>query len=139
MIHGLTHLYLRNREKAPERGNNEFLLEELPTQEHHYQESMKDQCGLGLELSDISEIQQRYWSLPDGAFVEQVDPDSKAYAAGLRTGDLLLQIEDHEILDAASCLEILEKYCGNPSLKLVYHRDGEEHSLEIVLSESYGK
>lgn len=136
LIHGLTILYVRNQDEVPEEGSSKLLLDELPTREYHYQEPMKDNCGLGLELSDISEIQQRYWSLPDGAFIEQIDMSSTAYMAGLRSGDLLVQIEDHRIPDAASCLEILEQYCGNSTLHLVYYRDGEEHQLKVSLEDA---
>lgn len=131
LIHGLTFLYVRNQEESPREESCRSLLEELPTGDYHYQEPIKDQCGLGLQLSDISEIQQRYWSLPDGAFIEQVEPNSTAYAAGLRPGDLLVQIEGYPIPDAASCLDILEKHCGNSALHLVYYRGGAEHRLEI--------
>lgn len=133
LIHGLTLLYVRNQEQTPEEEGSRLLLDELPTQEYHYQEPVADQCGLGLQLSDISEIQQRYWSLPDGAFIEQIEPDSRAYLAGLRSGDLLVRVGDHRIFDAASCLEALEENCQANPLLLVYYRDGVEYRLEIPL------
>lgn len=135
-IHGVTLLYLRTQKELSQEDPNPLLLEELPARSHSYQEPIKDKCGFGLELSDISEIQQRYWSLPDGAYIEQVETDSIAYRAGLRSGDLLVQIGDRKIVDASSCMEILEEYCKQPSLYLVYYRDGTEHHLRISLSDA---
>ncbi len=133
-VHGLTLLYLRKREQHPQRAETKLSLDELPTEEHENLLPIQDNCGLGLELSDISEIQQRYWSLPDGVFIEQIQTNSTAYEAGLRSGDLLLQIEDQKVSNAEDCLEILESYCQEEILDLIYFRDGEEHSLRIPLA-----
>lgn len=133
-VHGLTHLYLSRRETAPQNEETKLLLDELSIEDREEPISLHDNCGLGLELSDIDEIQQRYWSLPDGAFIEQIDPNSAAYTAGLRSGDLLVQIENQPISDAEDCLDLLEEYAHNDMLELVYYRDGEEYSLRISLS-----
>lgn len=133
VVHGLTHLYLRRQDTTTQKSEPKLLLDELPTEDHGGIPLLQDNCGLGLELSDISEIQQRYWSLPDGAFVEQIEPDSVAYEAGLRSGDLLVRIEDHSVSDAESCLELLESFSCNEELDLVYYRNGEERCLRIPL------
>lgn len=135
-IHALTLLYLSNREDPPKEDHKGLSMEELPTEEAQSTATLRDNCGLGLELSDISEVQQRYWSLPDGVFVEQIETDSAAYAAGLRSGDLLLEIEDQTVSAPEDCLELLEEHCEEASLELVYYRDGKEYSLRIPLEEA---
>lgn len=136
VIHGLTLLYIYTRQANLQESEGTFLLEELQTQNPSYGGLVKDRCGLGLQLSDIDEIQQRYWSLPDGAFIEQIDTDSNAYRAGLRSGDLLVQVGERQIFDADSCLEALEEHCKNSTLRLVYYRDGTEYRLEIPMADS---
>ena len=133
VVHGLTHLYLSNRNRQPKKDTGKLSIQDLPTEDPDGSSPLRDNCGLGLELSDVSDIQQRYWSLPDGVFIEQIETGSTAYAAGLRSGDLLLQIEDHQVSDPEACLEILEEYCEDETLELIYYRDGEEYSLSIPL------
>ncbi len=138
-VHGLTLLYLNKRNQSSQRSETSLSLEELPTKEHEEVLPIQDNCGLGLELSDISEIQQRYWSLPGGVFIEQIRTDSNAYKAGLRSGDLLVQIEDQKISNAEDCLEILSTFCEKEELELVYYRDGEEHRLRVPLANAEGE
>lgn len=138
-VHGLTHLYLSRQETPPKKDTSGLSLSELPTEVHTDSIAISDNCGLGLEFSDISEIQQRYWSLPDGVFVEQIDPHSIAYEAGLRSGDLLVRIEDRRITDTENCLAILEACCGEEELDLVYFRDGEERNLKVPMGDWKGE
>ena len=132
-IHALTLLYMGRREEPVRRGPEGFSLEELPTQAQPETERIRDDCGLGLELSDVSEIQQRYWSLPDGVFVEQIETQSAAYAAGLRPGDLLLKIEDRKVSDPEDCLEILRDSLQEDEVELTYYREGREYTLTVPL------
>ncbi|MBR6826249.1 MAG: PDZ domain-containing protein [Oscillospiraceae bacterium] len=132
-IHALTLLYMGHREEPVRRGPEGFSLEELPTQEPPETERIRDDCGLGLELSDVSEIQQRYWSLPDGVFVEQIETQSAAYAAGLRSGDLLLEIENRKVSDPEDCLEILRDSLEEEAVELTYYREGKEYTVTVPL------
>ena len=134
-IHALTLLYVGSAEGEPDEGIDSLSLEEIPMRGDRT-ETVEDNCGLGLELSDVSELQQQYWELPDGVFVAQIREDSAAYTAGLRSGDLLLQIEDQPVSDIEDCLELLEEFCGTEDLELVYYRDGESHALSISMEES---
>ena len=134
-VHALTLLYLGSVDPVTDEGIDSLSLEEIPMR-GDMGDTLEDNCGLGLELSDVSELQQQYWELPDGVFVEQIREDSAAYTAGLRSGDLLLQIEDRTVSDSESCLELLEEFCQAEDLELIYYRDGEEHALLIPLKES---
>ena len=91
-----------------------------------------DSCGLGLELSGLSEAQQRYWSLPAGVFVESVISDSLAYLAGLREGDILVSINDKPTPDLETARAILTSVTGD-SLHLSYYRDKKTSTVTISL------
>ena len=130
-IHVLTLLYLGSREPASMEEQDGLILEEIPVRGNREGTVLRDTCGLGLELSDVSEVQQQYWSLPEGVFIEQIETGSVAYAAGLRSGDLLLQIEDQAVSEPEDCIEALEELWDENGLELVYYRDGEERSLQI--------
>lgn len=91
-----------------------------------------DSCGLGLELSGLSEAQQRYWSLPAGVFVEAVATDGHAYAAGLREGDILVSINDEPTPDLETASRLLTSLTGD-SLRLTYYRDQKTSTVTIAL------
>ncbi len=93
-----------------------------------------DSCGLGLELSGLSEAQQRYWSLPAGVFVEAVASDGHAYAAGLREGDILVSINDEPTPDLKTADRLLASITGD-SLRLTYYRDQKTSTVTISLPE----
>ncbi len=133
-IHALTLLYLSSREHESNRKTDNLSLEEIPLGGDREGQILRDSCGLGLELSDVNELQKQYWELPDGVFVEQIETDSVAYMAGLRSGDLLLEIEDRTVSDPEACLELLEEFCREEDLELIYYRDGEEHTILIPLA-----
>ncbi len=135
-IHGLTLLCFGERESASAEEKEGLILEEIPVRGNHEGTALRDPCGLGLELSDVSELQQQYWSLPEGVFIEQIETDSIAYAAGLRSGDLVLQIEGRVVSEPEECIEVLEALCREEALELVYYRDGEEYSLQIPMEET---
>lgn len=135
-IHALTLLYMGSRKSVPTEEQGGLILEEIPVRGNHEGAVLRDTCGLGMELSDVSELQQQYWSLPEGVFVEQIDTDSVAYAAGLRSGDLVMQIEGIAVSAPEECIEVLEDLCGEKALELIYYRDGEEYSLRISMEES---
>ena len=92
-----------------------------------------DACGLGLELSVLSEAQQRYWSLPTGVFVESVDPDGDAYTAGLREGDILVSINDEPTPDLETARQLLSSPTGD-TLRLTYYREQTTTTVTISLT-----
>jgi hypothetical protein len=138
-IHGLTLLYLNNKDHKPYPKETAIPLEELPTEELAEKTVVPDNFGLGLELSDMDEIEQRYWSLPDGIFVEQIQTDGTAYEAGVRMGDVLLEIEEQPVDDVEDFLEALETFEEESHLELVFYREGQEHSVTIPLTEKNGE
>lgn len=92
-----------------------------------------DSCGLGLELSGLSEAQQRYWKLPAGVFVEAVTDDGHAYAAGLREGDILVSINDEPTPNLETARQLLASIEGE-SLRLSYYRNQQISTVTIWLN-----
>ena len=128
-IHGLTFSYLFQK-PAPAREERPTLaLEGFAESLAPEHETVEDRCGLGLTLSELSGVEKRFWSLPEGVFIQQVDPQGKAYAAGLRSGDLLMEIGGHSVSSTEDCLSRLESAKG--SLTLTYYREGRQYTVSI--------
>ncbi len=95
---------------------------------------LPDGCGLGLTLGDLTEPQRKYWSLPSGVYIEAIDEGSAAYAAGLRTGDVIVRIGSSEVHNTQSCTQALQAQTQADVLALHYYRDGKEYRAEIPLA-----
>jgi serine protease Do len=86
----------------------------------------------GVSLADpTAELRQRF-KLGDarGALVAEVQPDSPADAAGLRTGDLITNLGSREVHGAAEALKVFQEAKGPLRVRVV--REG--HGLFVILS-----
>jgi M6 family metalloprotease-like protein len=89
-----------------------------------------DEIRLGIRVGDL---------LPGGGFpVEEVVTDSTGARAGLRTGDVLLKINDTRLDDAASLFNFLANAPTDIVAKLFLHRDDNEVQLETRLPSAAG-
>ncbi|KIM11290.1 MAG: serine protease [Sulfuricurvum sp. PC08-66] len=90
---------------------------------------------LGLNLESITpQLRQRY-GLPNGingACVTHVAPNTPAAQTGLREGDVIIQVEDIRLSNAASFDEAMKKYAKLPQKRLYVYRDGYNHLAVIA-------
>lgn len=65
--------------------------------------------------------------------VQRVEPNSPAYGAGLRQGDVVLEVNNRHIRDLTDFeRSILGSHPGD-SLKILYRRDGEENPVQLQI------
>jgi bifunctional DNase/RNase len=75
----------------------------------------------GFKLQDITPELAKYLSLETdlGVMVSAVSPGSRAYADGIQSGDVLLEIGGHPIADVVAARELLEKSKGPLPAKIM--------------------
>ena len=75
--------------------------------------------------------------LPDagGSLVASVVPGGPADRAGLRAGDVIVRVEDHEVADAAALGSIVRSYDAGTRVRVVVRRGGDEHTFDATLGE----
>jgi serine protease Do len=81
----------------------------------------------GVAVADLDQQTRAQLNIPvnvRGALVTEVDPNSAAYEAGLRTGNVILQIGDKPITDAQDAVTDTAKRIGNITLVRVWSREG---------------
>ena len=68
-----------------------------------------------------------------GVVIERVGEDTPAAESGLKTGDIIIKVDDEEIEDKASFSANLGARFGGDFIEVTISRDGKEQTLEIEL------
>ena len=90
----------------------------------------------GVSLTDLDSENQTELSLPTnvrGVLATSVNQSSPAYKAGLRTGDVILQIDDHLVKDAKDAIDDAARAPGYEILVKVWKGQSARY---IILPES---
>lgn len=92
----------------------------------------------GLYLAELDASQQRYLDLPEGVAVTRVEEESSAYAAGLRTGDVITAAEtgtENATIKDLQTLRALLKACApGESVTLTCNRNGKNLTVSLIIS-----
>ncbi len=82
----------------------------------------------GVEVRDLDPRTRRLLGLPagaTGALVDNVEEDSNAAEAGLRAGDVILEIDRHAVANADAAVELCDKARGDSILLRVWSHPGQ--------------
>lgn len=93
-----------------------------------------ERSGCGIQGQLLSDVCRNYYGLPQGICITFVGEYTIFYQKGLRSGDILLEINGEQITDL-SALEILNGQ-GSQTLQLRYYRQGQY--AEICVQPSTG-
>jgi serine protease Do len=95
--------------------------------------------GVGIQAVNQSLAKSFHLDAPVGALVSQVDPDSGAARAGLRAGDVILEYNDANLLDAGQLSAAVAMAAPGDSAKMKIWRDGKTLDLTAKLGGVPGK
>lgn len=90
---------------------------------------------IGIEAQDITPELAESFKLQQtrGSLIAGVLRGSPAERAGLRPGDILLEIDGHEVLDSSSMLNLISGLKPNTKVILMIARDQKEVNIPIVV------
>jgi len=91
----------------------------------------------GIVHEDVTPYIASIYDLPvqSGAHVVEVAPDTPAARAGLRPGDVIVQIGEYPVDDNHPFLNVLMKHSPDQVVKVVFFRDGGRTEVDLKLAE----
>jgi serine protease Do len=95
--------------------------------------------GVGIQPVDASLAKSFHLDMPRGALVSTVDPDSAAARAGIKSGDVILQYNDANLVDEGQLSAAVAMASPGDAAKLKIWRDGKTIDLTAKLDAVPGK
>ncbi len=117
-------------------GSDETLqlaVEDLPKVAEAPSELVWRRLGLRLSSMDSYQVQRHQSHLRGGMYVAQVQPNSPAAVAGIKSGDFLLGLHKWETLNYDNVLYVLTKHDESPFDPVAVHvlRNGDAYELQL--------
>ena len=89
--------------------------------------------AIGISGRKLPEAVQAYYRLPDGIYVEAVDPASDAFQKGIQAGDTITAIEGVPVETMDDLNVVKNQFQAGETVNLTIYRSGELYSVEVVL------
>jgi serine protease Do len=104
-------------------------LGQRPAQDPEVLASLEDFDGFGFKFKEIDADTAQQLGYPSeikGLIVMEIKPDSPAENSGVRTGDLLMELNRHRITDLKSYHEILSRIEKGRTVQLLFRRGNSQ-------------
>lgn len=96
----------------------------------------EEQVHLEVEISELTESTRIFWNLPEGVFIEKISKTCSAYLAGIRPGDVLMQIGHRKVHDVTSYLDALQQFSWGDTVRVYLYRDGKTYYTDFRLEKN---
>ena len=93
---------------------------------------------LGLTGESLSNFYQRYYRLPAGLYITQVDVNSDSRAKGIQQGDILLSVGDTRVTTMEDLTAAISGREVGDTVQITLYRGGQQYLLELTLTEDRG-
>ena len=88
---------------------------------------------IGIAGIDLDEMTAKYYNLPVGIYVKEVESDGPADSAGLKSGDIITGIDGNSINNIDKLNDIKNSKNIGDKIILDIYRNGETEKIEITL------
>ena len=93
---------------------------------------------LGIKGESVSIFYQRYYLMPSGIFITELDPASDAARKGIQTDDILCGINGTRITSMDDLNTVLYGCQVGDTVEVIIYRSGRQYLVDLTLSESKG-
>lgn len=89
----------------------------------------------GMRIQSIDEQIASYYNLEEtrGVIITQILPDSPAKRAGLKVGDIILQVENYRINDDQTIIGVFQEFRKGQTISLQILRDNKPMTVQMKL------
>ena len=94
--------------------------------------------SLGIRGESVSLFYQRYYRMPAGIFITELDPASDAARKGIQTDDILMRINNTYITSMDDMNTVLYGHEVGDTVEVIIYRAGKQYRVSLTLSESKG-
>lgn len=88
-----------------------------------------------ISTRDITEAQSRYWNIPVGVFIMSIQEDGAADRAGIKVGDVIIDIEGNAVSSAQEYNEIKNQFKAGDTVSITVSRNGQDIKIKVTLQE----
>lgn len=92
---------------------------------------------LGIEVESFSTFYQRFYRVPKGVYVTDVQAGSPAEAADLRIGDIILAADGSAVTDMDALNTQLYTHAPGDSMTFSVYRNGRQGEVTVTLEEKH--
>ena len=92
---------------------------------------------LGIEGESFSTFYQRFYRIPKGVYVTDVQAGSPAEDADLRIGDIILSADGSAVTDMDALNTQLYTHAPGDSMTFIVYRNGRQGEVTVILTEKH--
>ncbi|MBR3474339.1 MAG: trypsin-like peptidase domain-containing protein [Oscillospiraceae bacterium] len=92
--------------------------------------------SIGITVGAIPEEAMKFYSLPEGLYITDVQKNSDAWAKGIRPGDVLTAVNSIPVTTTSEVSAIKDAYGVGDSLHMTIWRNGEYLELDVELMDT---
>ena len=95
----------------------------------------KVQAGIGVTAVAVDPIlfERQQLSVRQGAYLEEIDKDSAAAKAGLKSGDVIIALDGRKVDSAVGMAELVQTYQPGDKAQILYYRQNRLKRTEIQM------
>ena len=90
---------------------------------------------LGISCQDVTETISQMYNLPVGIYITNVTENSAAEDAGLKSGDVITEIDGKKVETSSELTAEKNKHSAGDKVEITYVREGEERHTQLILDE----
>ena len=90
---------------------------------------------MGVSVENVDEDAASRYSLPTGAYVVKVEPDSAAQKAGIEVKDIITDVGGHSVSNITDLTRALRSFKAGDATTITVVRGGKQVTLQITLDE----
>jgi serine protease Do len=106
-----------------------------PTVETLIRDGKVTHAFIGIQIADITPDNAKFFQMnkAEGALISQVDPDAPGGKAGLRTGDVITELDGKPVTDAGQLQAVVGQKRPGDTIHLQVVRDSKPTSVSVTL------